>query len=101
LKKLFVTKLKGSTLTKWSHVPWYMRERREEVRREESAVRRLAKRHGGMRVGAENGKKGYELTFGIAYIRDFIMKYYVLGESFETSVPWSQALSLCTNVKRD
>jgi alkyldihydroxyacetonephosphate synthase len=28
------------------------------------------------------------------------MKHYILGESFETSVPWSQAISLCTNVKR-
>ena len=61
---------------------------------------RLAKRHGGMRAGAENGKRGYQLTFGIAYIRDFIMKHYILGESFETSVPWSQALALCENVKR-
>jgi alkyldihydroxyacetonephosphate synthase len=63
-------------------------------------VWRVARRHGGMRAGAENGKKGYQLTFGIAYLRDFIMKHYILGESFETSVPWSQALSLCANVKR-
>jgi alkyldihydroxyacetonephosphate synthase len=28
------------------------------------------------------------------------MKHHILGESFETSVPWSQALSLCANVKR-
>ena len=53
-----------------------------------------------MRAGAENGRRGYQLTFGIAYIRDFLMKHYVLGESLETSVSWSQTLSLCENVKR-
>jgi len=53
-----------------------------------------------LKAGAENGKRGYELTFAIAYIRDFMIDYYLLGESFETSVPWSQALSLCENVNR-
>jgi alkyldihydroxyacetonephosphate synthase len=53
-----------------------------------------------MKGGSENGERGYQLTFGIAYIRDFVMKHYILGESFETSVPWSQALNLCENVKK-
>jgi alkyldihydroxyacetonephosphate synthase len=30
------------------------------------------------------------LTFAIAYIRDFFNQYYVLGETFETSVPWNR-----------
>ena len=72
----------------------------DEVARQEQMVRRLASPLGGMRAGAENGRKGYELTFGIAYIRDFIMRLRVLGESFETSVSWSDALSLCERVKR-
>ena len=72
----------------------------DEVARQEQTVRRLASPLGGMRAGAENGRKGYELTFGIAYIRDFIMRLRVLGESFETSVSWSDALSLCERVKR-
>ncbi len=28
------------------------------------------------------------------------MNYYIIAESFETSVPWSGALALCENVKR-
>jgi alkyldihydroxyacetonephosphate synthase len=28
------------------------------------------------------------------------MNYYIIAESFETSVPWSKALALCANVKR-
>ncbi len=48
----------------------------------------------------ENGERGYQLTFAIAYIRDFMIDHWVLGESFETSVPWSEALALCANVKQ-
>ncbi len=71
-----------------------------EVAHQQRTVERLAAAHGGMRAGAENGRKGYELTFGIAYIRDFVMKLRVMGESFETSVAWSDALELCERVKR-
>ena len=99
-EKLFVTRVKGFDPSQMVACTLVYEGSREQVAGEERAVWRLARRHGGMRAGAENGKKGYELTFGIAYLRDFIMKHYILGESFETSVPWSQALSLCANVKR-
>jgi alkyldihydroxyacetonephosphate synthase len=72
----------------------------DEVERQQKTVYRLARRHGGMKGGAENGKRGYLLTFGIAYIRDFVLQHNILGESFETSVPWSQAQSLVDRVKR-
>jgi alkyldihydroxyacetonephosphate synthase len=72
---------------------------REEVVRQERAVYRLAKRHGGFRGGAENGRRGYMLTFGIAYIRDFVLQHRIVGESFETSVPWSRAAELIERVK--
>ena len=35
----------------------------------------LAKKHKGFRAGAENGERGYFLTFMIGYIRDFGLKY--------------------------
>ena len=73
---------------------------RTDVERQEETVYRIAKRHGGMKAGGENGRRGYQLTFSIAYIRDFIMQHWLLGESFETSVPWSRTLELCENVKR-
>jgi alkyldihydroxyacetonephosphate synthase len=72
----------------------------QEVDQQERRVYELAKRHGGFKGGAENGRRGYMLTFGIAYIRDFVLKHDVLGESFETSVPWSQAEALIERVKR-
>lgn len=73
---------------------------RQEVERQEKLVYRLAKRHGGFKAGAENGRRGYMLTFGIAYIRDFVLQQKILAESFETSVPWSQAQDLVDRVKR-
>jgi alkyldihydroxyacetonephosphate synthase len=72
---------------------------REEVRRQEREVYRIARRHRGFKGGAENGRRGYALTFGIAYIRDFVLRHHVLGESFETSVPWSRAQELIERVK--
>ncbi|HSK18262.1 MAG TPA: FAD-binding oxidoreductase [Longimicrobiales bacterium] len=71
---------------------------REEVVRQERDVYRLAKRHRGFRGGADNGRRGYMLTFGIAYIRDFVLQHGIVGESFETSVPWSRAAELIERV---
>jgi alkyldihydroxyacetonephosphate synthase len=73
---------------------------REEVAAQERAVTGLAGRFGGIAAGAGNGQRGYQLTFGIAYIRDFMMEHWILAESFETSVPWSRAQVLCDRVKQ-
>lgn len=35
----------------------------------------------------------------IAYLRDFGFQLGMISESFETSVPWAKALSLCAQVK--
>jgi alkyldihydroxyacetonephosphate synthase len=98
-EKLFVTRVRGFDPRRMVACTLLYEGSRRGVREEEAAVRRLARRHGGMRAGAENGRRGYQLTFGIAYIRDFVMSHYILGESFETSVPWSGVLALCENVK--
>ncbi len=99
-EKLFVTKVKGFDTSAMVACTLVYEGTHASVAREEAEVKRLVRRHGGMRAGSENGRKGYELTFGIAYFRDFIMKHWILGESFETSVPWSDAVALCENVKR-
>ena len=59
-----------------------------EVAEQERALRRIAKRFRAVWGGAENGRRGYTLTFAIGYIRDFMSEYGLIGESFETSVPW-------------
>jgi alkyldihydroxyacetonephosphate synthase len=100
LEKFYVTRVKGLDPDEMVACTLLFEGSREEVAAQESALFRIARRHGGFKAGAENGKRGYELTFAIAYIRDFMIDYYLLAESFETSVSWSQALSLCENVNR-
>jgi alkyldihydroxyacetonephosphate synthase len=73
---------------------------RREVEAQQKQLHAIAGLHGGLAAGAENGERGYALTFGIAYIRDWIMNHWILAESFETSAPWSAVLPLCENVKR-
>lgn len=99
-QKWVVTGLRGFDPNKMVACTLVFEGSADDVARQEQTVRRLATPLGGMRAGAENGRKGYELTFGIAYIRDFVMRLRVLGESFETSVPWSDALALCDRVKQ-
>jgi alkyldihydroxyacetonephosphate synthase len=99
-EKFFVTKIKGFDPQKMVACTLVFEGTRAEVEQQERDVYRIAARHGGMKAGAENGRRGYQLTFSIAYIRDFLMSYYIIAESFETSVPWTKALALCANVKR-
>ncbi len=100
LERAFVTGLKGFDPERMVACTLVFEGDADQVRAQEREVYRLAKRHRGMPAGSENGKRGYELTFGIAYIRDFAMNHFILGESFETSVPWNRAVALCDNVKQ-
>jgi alkyldihydroxyacetonephosphate synthase len=63
---------------------------RDEVQSQRSAIKIIASKHGGTCVGERVGKSGYELTFAIAYLRDFALTYNFLAESFETFAPWSK-----------
>ncbi len=54
----------------------------------------------GLPAGEENGEKGYQLTFAIAYLRDLAFDYYIVAESFETSCPWDKVSQLIKNVKK-
>lgn len=100
IEKFFVTRVKGFDPERMAACTLAFEGSRREVNRQEAAVSAIASRHGGLKAGAENGRRGYLLTFNIAYLRDFGLRLYLLGESFETSVPWSQLLPLCENVKK-
>jgi alkyldihydroxyacetonephosphate synthase len=100
LEKLVVTRLKGFDVDRMTACTLVFEGTAEEVKAQERHTYRIAKKHGGMAGGSENGKRGYQLTFAIAYLRDWVMNHYLLGESFETSVPWSKVESLCENVKQ-
>ena len=63
-------------------------------------VYQIAKKYKGFRAGAENGERGYFLTFMIGYLRDFGFKYNFIAESFETSLPWKEVSKMCTAVNK-
>jgi len=100
IEKFIVTKVKGFDPYKMVALTLVFEGAKSEVERQQSDVYRIAAKHGGMKAGAENGRRGYQLTYSIAYIRDFLMNYYIIAESFETSCAWSDALKICDNVKR-
>jgi len=99
LKKVYLTRYKGFDLSKISVATLLFEGGREEVKQQEKKVYEIAGSFGGLPGGEENGMRGYMLTFVIAYIRDIGFDYYVVSESFETSVPWDRVLNLCRNVK--
>ncbi len=100
LEKWVVTKLKGFRLDQVAVCTLVFEGTRREVAEQERAAYSIAKKLGGMKAGAENGRRGYQLTFSIAYIRDFLLNYYIIAESFETSAAWSDVLPVIENVKK-
>lgn len=95
IKKYMVINVKGFDPYKMCAVTYVMEGSSEEVKYQERNLSRLTKNHGGLISGSENGKRGYLLTFAIAYVRDFLTDYYVIGETMETSVPWSKIKIVC------
>lgn len=71
----------------------------DEVREQRRQIRKLANRHGGLSLGSQVGRSGYELTYVIAYLRDFALSYNYLGDSFETFAPWSKVQQVITATK--
>ncbi|MEM1198511.1 MAG: FAD-binding oxidoreductase [Pseudomonadota bacterium] len=100
LEKYYALNLRGFDPDKMVACTLVFEGRAEDVKAQEAMVYKIGAQYGGMKAGGSNGERGYQLTFGIAYVRDFVMNHYILAESFETSVSWSQALLLCQNVKQ-
>jgi len=71
----------------------------EEVAYQKAKINQLANQYKGLVAGAKHGQRGYMLTFAIAYIRDFLSTLHVIGETFETTVPWSQVKQVCQAVE--
>ena len=69
LKRLYVTRIKGFDVSKMCVVTLLFEGSSEEVSSLEEKIYELGKRFGGLTAGEENGKRGYMLTFVIAYLR--------------------------------
>jgi alkyldihydroxyacetonephosphate synthase len=99
IKRFYVTTLRGFDLDQMVVATIVMEGSREEVKYQERNLYRLARQFKGLPAGAEAGLRGYMLTYAIAYIRDFLAAYHIIGETFETSVPWGRIHQVCTAVK--
>ncbi len=99
IERAFVEKVKGFDVEKMAAATIVFEGTKEEVDYQEKMLYKIAADHGGMKAGATNGERGYQLTFGIAYIRDLTFEHYAIAESFETSVPWSGAMDLYERVQ--
>lgn len=90
LTKYFLTRVKGFDPERMVACTVVMEGTQEEVRQQERSLSGLLKAQGGLSGGPENGRRGYAVTFAIAYIRDFLNTLGILGETFETSAPWDR-----------
>ncbi len=97
-EKLFVTRVKGFDPDKLVAATIVFEGTQAEVDHQERVLYEIAAQHGGIKGGSTNGERGYQLTFGIAYIRDLTFEHCAIAESFETSVPWSKAMELYDRV---
>ena len=100
LKKFYVLKLRRFNPHQMAATTIVMEGSRSEVKFQESSIYALAKKFQGLPGGATNGRRGYLLTFAIAYIRDFLSDFHIVGETFETSVPWSKISTVCDAVAK-
>jgi len=99
LQKFFLTRIKGIDLSRMAAATLVYEGSAREQQELEARVLELAARHGGVSGGPNAGQAGYRLTFGIAYIRDFLLPYWTIGDSFETSVPWGKVDAVVDAVK--
>ncbi|KAI1725288.1 FAD binding domain-containing protein [Ditylenchus destructor] len=99
ISKLYITRWKGFDIHKMVAATCVFEGSVEEVEQQSKKLFAIASKYGGVPGGEENGLYGYRLTFAIAYLRDLAMEYSVIGESFETSIPWDKVESVCRNVK--
>lgn len=73
---------------------------KEEVSYQRKQLKKLAKKYGALAAGGKNGKGGYNLTFMIAYIRDFLFEYHIIGDTLETSVPYDKIKTVIDAVEK-
>lgn len=99
-EQLFVTRIKRFDPRKLVAATIVYEGTPAEVAWQEKVVGATAKQFGGIQGGASNGQRGYMLTYAIAYLRDFLADYYIIGETYETTVPWDRIHDVCDAVQR-
>jgi len=63
---------------------------KEETEYQRKILNKLAKKYKGIMAGGNQGKSGYNVTAVVAYLRELIFAQNIIGETLETTVPWSK-----------
>lgn len=71
---------------------------KESVSRQESTVKGIVKRNGGISLGAGPGAIYDQKKFDTPYLRDFLLSYDVFGDVSDTAAPWSRLNEMHTEV---
>ena len=100
IQKFFLLKVKKFDPNKLCAATIVMEGTAAEVAHQEKTIYSIASNYGGIKGGEGNGKRGYMLTYAIAYIRDFLADYYITGETYETTVPWSKVHDVIEAVEK-
>lgn len=82
MKRAYLTRWRGYDVERMCVATLVFEGEPDEERRREKRIVALAEEHGGMSAGAENGERGYVLTFVIAYIRVSCEKYLAILKRF-------------------
>lgn len=101
VQTFFVVKVKGFDPIKMAACTILMEGSPDEVAHQKKVIFNTGRRFGALNGGSKNGKRGYMLTFGIAYLRDFFNQFGILAETFETSVPWNCIHSVIGAVQKE
>merc|ERR1711991_1255867 len=85
VKKWYVLNYKGFSADEMCACTLVFEGETSAVARQQKAVYGIAAQFGGLQGPEENARRGYFLTFMIAYLRDFAFNYHFMTESFETA----------------
>lgn len=99
LTKFYVLKIRHFDANRMVAATIVFEGSKQEVAYQQANIKILAKQNQGLLAGSKNGQRGYMLTFAIAYIRDFLFNFYIIGETFETTVPWDKIEIVCNSVE--
>ena len=72
---------------------------RQAVESQRLSTNRLLSKYSAVQLGSDLGRSAYDATFTIGYLRDFALTYHLIGESFESFVPWSKVESVIDRVR--
>lgn len=100
IEKFFLLKVKGFDPHELCAATIVMEGTATEVAYQQKVIAKLAKQFGGIAGGEGNGRRGYMLTYAIAYIRDYLAQYHIIGETYETTVPWDRVMPVIKAVDK-